>query len=124
MNTKQLAALYNVADRTIREDCKARIYPYTIRTNSTKNTPAYKIQSFIQYYPRQVWLNIKMLPPTLYGPSEREAFILAYNSILSIAAISKHLSIDRMDVRQIFDQLFNEGKVSVAYDQRPDKAAV
>ena len=124
MNTKRLAEIFGVSERTIRADCQSKIYPYTIRTTSAKRTSAYKVQDFIQCYPRQVWLNVKMLPPTLYGPSEREAFILAYNSILSIAAISKHLSIDRMDVRQIFDQLFNEGKVSVAYDQRPDKAAV
>ena len=124
MTTTQLAAIYHVTDRTIRNDCKAGIYPYSIRVISPKLTPAYKVQDFIPYAKRQTWLNIRMLPPSKYGIEEQTAYILAHNADESIRSIACHLGIDRMEVRRIFDQLYNEGKINHAYDLHSDAPTV
>ena len=121
ITTSELASAYGLSCRTITDDCKKGIYPYTRHVISPKShRRSYKIQSFISFYSRETWQNLHNNSPSTFGDAEREAFIIAYGHWHSIRECCKRLHCDHKAIRAIYDKLFYSGRITAAYSTLED----
>lgn len=123
MTPQELADHYGVPLRTIQNDCKLGMYPYSYRTRNTSNRThtGWFIQPFITNYPRSVWQSLRSKRPTAYNDVERDAFLMCHSHKHSIRVLADTLGITTTKIRSIYDRLLKLGYVCAEARPSPYK---
>lgn len=113
MTPQELADHWGMPLRTVQHDCKQGIYPMLYRTTNTSNDThtGWYINDCIQFFSRRTWLNVKSKSPEAYSPAEQAAYIMVNANDVSLADLSAILKIPTSEIRAIYSDLVETGRV-------------
>lgn len=113
MTPQELADHWGIPLRTVQHDCKQGIYPMLYRTTNTSNDThtGWYINGCIQFFSRRTWLNVKSKAPEAYSPTEQAAYIMVNANDVSLADLSAILKIPTSEIRAIYNDLVETGRV-------------
>lgn len=113
MTPQELADHWGIPLRTVQHDCKQGIYPMLYRTTNTSNDThtGWYINDCIRHFSRRTWLNVKSKSPETYSPAEQAAYVMVNANDVSIADLSAVLQIPTSEIRAIYSDLVEAGRV-------------
>ena len=113
MTPQELADHWGIPLRTVQHDCKQRVYPMLYRTTNTSNDThtGWYINDCIQHFSRRTWLNVHSKSPETYSPAEQAAYIMVNANDVSLADLSGILKIPTSEIRAIYSELVETGRV-------------
>lgn len=117
MTPQELADHWGVPLRTVQHDCKQRVYPMLYRTTNTSNDThtGWYINDCIKHFSRRTWLNVHSKSPETYSPAEQAAYIMVNANDVSLADLSAILKIPTSEIRAIYSELVETGRVCVSH---------